>query len=158
TLLDASGDHADGAEALAVLGAHRRLHVLGDAVLERHRRKREPDSCGDEGLVLSGRTRTSATAADIAGGALHVALHGCGLLAFPFLCGLLVEFAPPQLGQDTRLLAGALEAPQGGIEILVFTDANARHMNLYEFRDLAFRRAYSEGSIGPGQAFESAPV
>jgi hypothetical protein len=56
------------------------------------------------------------------------------LLAFPFLRRLLVEFAPPQLGQDSRLLAGALEAPQGGIEILVFSDANARHRYLYEFR------------------------
>ena len=35
-LLDGSGDHADRAEALAVLGAHRGLHVFGDAVLERH--------------------------------------------------------------------------------------------------------------------------
>src|SRR5262245_17683165 len=71
------------------------------------------------GLVGAGRTGTAAAAADVAGDALHVALHCRGLLAFPFLRGLLVEFAPPQLGQDSGLFAGALEAPQGGIEILV---------------------------------------
>src|SRR5687767_7176800 len=84
-------------------------------------------------LVGAGRTGTAgATAADVARDALHVALHGGCLLAFPFLRRLLVEFAPPQLGQDSRLFAGALEAPQGGIEILVFSDANARHRYLYE--------------------------
>ena len=73
----------------------------------------------------------AATASYVARDALHVALHGSGLLAFPFLRRLLVEFAPPELGQDPGLLAGALEAPQGGIEILVFSDANARHRYLY---------------------------
>ena len=34
TLLDRRSDHPDRAEALRVLGAHRGLHVFGDAVLE----------------------------------------------------------------------------------------------------------------------------
>src|SRR5215470_14193519 len=56
----------------------------------------------------------------VARDALHVALDGRSLLAFPFLGGLLVEFAPPELREDAGLLAGTLEAPQGGIEVLVF--------------------------------------
>jgi len=50
-----------------------------------------------------------------------------GLLAFPFLGGLLVEFPPAQLGEDAGFLAGALEAAQRGIEILVLTDTDTRH-------------------------------
>src|SRR5262249_45432705 len=46
---------------------------------------------GEGGSVGAGRTGTAAAAADVAGGALHVALHGRCLLAFPFLGGLLVE-------------------------------------------------------------------
>src|SRR5262249_58698578 len=89
--------------------------VLGDAVLERH---------GARGDPLSGATHA------VAGDALHVPLDGGRLLALALLRGLLVELAPAQLREDARLLAGTLEAPQGGIEILVFADANARHQNL----------------------------
>src|SRR5690606_10761348 len=71
--------------------------------------------------------RATTHSAGIARLALHVPLHGGGLLPFPFLRRLLVEFAPPELGQHASFLAGALEAPQGGIEILVFSDADARH-------------------------------
>src|SRR5579872_3123672 len=42
---------------------------------------------------------------------LHVPLDRRGLLAFPFLGGLLVEFASAQLGENAGLLAGALETP-----------------------------------------------
>src|SRR4030095_7236381 len=66
----------------------------------------------------------------VARDALHVTLDGCRLLAFSFLGGLLVEFAAPELREDAGLLAGTLEAPQGGIEIFVFADTNARHRNL----------------------------
>src|SRR5512146_907360 len=62
--------------------------------------------------------------------ALHVALDGGRLLAFPLLGRLLVEFAPTQLGENAGLLAGAFETPQGGIEILILTDTDARHRNL----------------------------
>ena len=74
--------------------------------------------------------RPSGGAHDVAGDALHVALDGGGLLAFPLLRGLFVEFAPAQLGENAGLLAGALETAQGGIEILVLTNTNARHRNL----------------------------
>src|SRR5262245_64360277 len=66
----------------------------------------------------------------VARDALHVPLDGRGLLARAFLGRLLVELAPPQLGQDAGLLTGALETPQGGIEVLVLADTNARHRNL----------------------------
>src|SRR6185312_4514687 len=66
----------------------------------------------------------------VAGQALHVALHRGSFLAFPLLGRLLVEFAPAQLGENPGLLASAFETPQGGIEILVLTNTNARHRNL----------------------------
>src|SRR5213082_2180993 len=66
----------------------------------------------------------------VAGHALHVALDGGGLLALALLRGLFIELAPTQLGENAGLLAGSLEAPQGGIEVLVLTHANARHRNL----------------------------
>ncbi len=57
-------------------------------------------------------------------------LDGGGLLAFPFLGGLLVEFPAAQFGEDTGFLAGALETTQGGVEVLVFADADTRHSDL----------------------------
>src|SRR5438105_2629191 len=48
---------------------------------------------------------------------LHVALDGRGLLALALLGGFLVELAPAQLGENAGLLTGALEAPQGGIDV-----------------------------------------
>src|SRR2546423_15163315 len=66
----------------------------------------------------------------VAGYALHVALDGGGLLALALLRGLFIELAPTQLGENAGLLAGSLETPQGGIEVLVLTHANARHRNL----------------------------
>ena len=46
--------------------------------------------------------------------------------AFDF-AGFLVILAPAQLSQHAGLLAGALETPQGGIEVLTFSYTNARH-------------------------------
>jgi len=57
-------------------------------------------------------------------------LHGRGLLPLTFLGGLLVEFTPPKLGEDARLLAGTLEATQGGVEVLILANTNAGHSNL----------------------------
>src|SRR5579862_5130547 len=73
------------------------------------------------------RSRLAGGAHEVAGDALNVALHGRGLLALAFLGRLFVELAPPQLRKYTGLLASALEAPQRGIEILVFPDSDARH-------------------------------
>jgi len=56
-------------------------------------------------------------------------LDGGSLFAFSFLGGLFVEFAPSQLGENARLLAGALETPQGGVEILILAYSNTRHLN-----------------------------
>src|SRR6266513_664208 len=74
--------------------------------------------------------RLAGAAHAVAGYALHVALDGGGLLALALLRGLFIELAPTQLGENAGLLAGSLEAPQGGIEVLVLTHANARHRNL----------------------------
>ena len=49
---------------------------------------------------------------------LHVPLGGGGLLA------------PAELGQNTGLLTGTLEATQGSVEILVFSDPYARHLQI----------------------------
>ena len=58
----------------------------------------------------------------------HVSFDGGGSFAFSLLGRLLVILAPTQLGEHTRLLAGALEAPQGGIEVLTFSYTNAWHL------------------------------
>src|SRR6187549_3031368 len=62
--------------------------------------------------------------------ALEVTLHGGSLLALTLLRRLLIEFAASQLGEHARFFARALETAQGGIEIFVFSYANARHRNL----------------------------
>ena len=59
-----------------------------------------------------------------------MALHGGSFLALTLLSRLLVKFAAAKLGEDTGLLAGALEAPQGGVKILVFADTDAGHADL----------------------------
>lgn len=64
-------------------------------------------------------------AIDFEGRAFQLAFDCCGLLAFAFLGGLLVILSPPHLGQDARFLAGALETPQCGVKMLVFSGANA---------------------------------
>jgi hypothetical protein len=51
------------------------------------------------------------------------ALNGRGGLALTFLGGFFVELAPMDLGEDARLFAGALKAPQGDIEGLIFPDS-----------------------------------
>src|SRR2546423_947806 len=77
-------------------------------------------------LSLRGKAVSPPSAHALSGGPypvprdpLHVPLDRSGFLAFPLLGWLLVEFAPAQLGEDARLLARALETPQGGIEVLV---------------------------------------
>src|SRR5690606_35716813 len=50
---------------------------------------------------------------DVAGGAARLALHGSRGLALALLGRLLVVLALAGFGQDTGLLAGALEAAQG---------------------------------------------
>src|SRR5690606_18671660 len=62
--------------------------------------------------------------------ALQVPLDGGRLLALALLRRLLVELAAAQLGQHAGFLAGTLEAPQRGIEILVLFYANTRHTKI----------------------------
>src|SRR6478609_10164451 len=62
--------------------------------------------------------------------ALEVTLHCGSLFALTLLRRLLIEFAASQLGEHARFFARALETAQGGIEIFVFSYANARHRNL----------------------------
>src|SRR3984893_9401022 len=80
--------------------------------------------------AMAMRPHLAGAAHAVAGHALHVALDGGGLLALALLRGLFVELAPTQLGENAGLLAGAFETPQGGIEVLVLTNTNARHRNL----------------------------
>jgi len=58
-----------------------------------------------------------------------MALHGGSFLALTLLGRLLVKFATAKLGENTGLLAGALEATQGSVEILIFSNTNARHLD-----------------------------
>src|SRR5208282_1489684 len=52
------------------------------------------------------------------------------LLSLTLLSRLLVEFTATKFGEDTCFLTGTLEAPQGGVEVLVLADTNAGHSNL----------------------------
>src|SRR6056297_2732240 len=81
----------------------------------------------------------------LAGDPLHVALHGGRLLALALLGGLLVELTATQFRQHARLLAGTLETPQGGVEIFVLSDFNARHM----FPGLSALESSLAHGIGP---------
>src|SRR5690348_9406525 len=76
---------------------------------------------------LSQLSIETSAAGGLAGQLLHVALHGRGLLALALLGRLLVELAAAQLGHHAGLLAGALEAAQGGIEMFVLFDTHAGH-------------------------------
>src|SRR6185437_3358833 len=111
-LFDGGERQTYGGEALFLARAQGALHVLRDAFLEGH--------AGTSAGGAHALTRD----------ALHVALDGGRLLAFPLLGRLLVEFTPAQLGENAGLLARALETPQGGIEVLILTDTDARHRNL----------------------------
>jgi hypothetical protein len=62
-----------------------------------------------------------------AGQALHVTLYGGRFLALPFLRRLLVKLATTKFSQDAGFLAGALEATQGSVKILIFFYANTWH-------------------------------
>ena len=61
---------------------------------------------------------------DVAGRAFQLAFNRCSFLALAFLGGLFVILSPPHLGQDAGFLAGALETPQCGVKMLVFSGAN----------------------------------
>jgi hypothetical protein len=63
--------------------------------------------------------------AGFAGAFLLLALDGCSLFAFTFLRGLFVEFPATKFGQNPRLFASALETPEGGVKMLVFSYSNA---------------------------------
>src|ERR1700687_1400683 len=76
--------------------------------------------------VPRGRGSAARRAHVVAAEALQVPLDGRRLFPLTLLRRLLVEFAAPQFRQDARLLAGALETPEGGIEVLVATDTDAR--------------------------------
>jgi hypothetical protein len=89
--------------------------------------------------VTDGRSVPRARSREVAHAALLVTLHRGSLLALALLGGLLVEFAAPKLRKHARLLAGALEAAQGGIEILVLANANAGHRNLVDQSGLGAR-------------------
>jgi len=65
----------------------------------------------------------------VAGRALQVAFDGGGLLTLALLRRLLVILAAAQLCQDTGLLAGALEAAQRGVKILILFYTNTGHTN-----------------------------
>src|SRR5262249_52662591 len=92
------------------------------------RRNASPISCRP-GCVPSG---SSARAGEVAGYALHVPLDCRGLLPFPLLGALLVEFAPAELGEHAGLLTGPFETAHGGGKIffLAHTNAGQRIYNL----------------------------
>src|SRR5690606_17505355 len=76
---------------------------------------------------------------DVAGGAARLALHGSRGLALALLGRLLVVLALAGFGQDTGLLAGALEAAQGHLARLVFADFDAGH----GISGIGFRRSFA---------------
>src|SRR5690606_24499619 len=65
-----------------------------------------------------------------AGAALQMPFDRGRALALAFLSRFLVELTPTQLGQNARLLAGALETTQSRVEVLTFSNSYARHQVL----------------------------
>jgi hypothetical protein len=75
-------------------------------------------------MPKQGLIQTNA-AVDVAGSAFDLAFNSSRFLALALLRGLFVKLATAQFRQDAGLLTSTLEAPQGGIEILVFSDSYA---------------------------------
>ena len=53
--------------------------------------------------------------------------HSGGFFSFPLLGRFLVILAPAQLCEHPGFLAGALETPQSGVEVLTFPDTDTWH-------------------------------
>ena len=82
------------------------------------------DLVAGEGLV------EAAAAVGFAAGALCLALDRGRLLALANLRGLLVELAPPHIGQYPGLFAGALEAAQRRVKNLVLFYPYGRQVSI----------------------------
>src|SRR5690606_20751013 len=87
--------------------------------------------------------------------ALQVPLDRGRPLALAFLGGFLVELTPAELGQDPRFLAGALEAAQGRVEVLAFSDSDARHSGALRSKYLALVPRKQTAGQGPAEAGNS---
>src|SRR5262245_3752475 len=59
--------------------------------------------------------------------ALHVPLHGSGLLALAFLSGFLVKLSASQLGQYAGFFTGTFETAERRVEVLALSYSDARH-------------------------------
>ena len=80
-----------------------------------------------------------------------IALDRGGELTLAFGCGLLVELARTQLGKQTGLFYGALEAADGNFKRLVFLDADTRHCET----SLCFECGKGANYTGPGREHAS---
>src|SRR5208282_3331399 len=82
-LLDRRGDHAYDAEAILLAGAHRRLHVIGNSLFQRHRGSNALGSVGPGGRRRRRAARSTAgrTAHVLARQTLQMALDRSRLLS-----------------------------------------------------------------------------
>ena len=81
---------------------------------------RAPQSLGgshERDLIL-------ASGKHLAANALVMALHGSRLLALALGRGLLIELTRAKLVEEANFFNGALKAPHGGLEGLIFFQAN----------------------------------
>ncbi len=112
-LLDGREYETDNAELALIGRLHRGLHVVLDALLKHGGR-----GCGSERAIPAPVLALQLLVMTFDRGCrLALALGG----------GLLVKLAAAYLGEDTRLLAGALESAQGDFERFVFLYADIRH-------------------------------
>ena len=73
------------------------------------------------------RSEETFTLSLFARNALQVPFDGGSFFALALLRRLLVILTAAQLGEDTRLFTGTLEASQCSVEVLILFYANTRH-------------------------------
>jgi hypothetical protein len=115
---------------------------------------------GNRGLRRSRVLVQTNAAVDVAGSAFDLALYGSGFLALAFLRGLFVKLAAAKFRQNAGLFTGTLEAPQGGIEILVFSDTYAWQNSILLDHSRATGRAWGEktgAKAGRGRKYTVRP-
>src|SRR5262249_52962642 len=130
-LLDGGEEQPDGRKAHRIPRTHGGLHILGDACLQIHARAKVPKKQRGESLRPQGppnsRSSVELRRQLLAAKALVVALHCSRELALAFGRRLFIELSSAQLGKQTGLFDGPLEAAQRDFERLVLANANTRH-------------------------------
>src|SRR5581483_3317896 len=148
-LLDRGVDEPDHAEAVLVAALHRGFHVVVESLFEGHgvslgsgfpqrrrlagpRKHKRPAALArgrpqNRGALYRSGSVEALTLGHVTRDAAQMALHGRGGLALALLSRLFVELALARFGQDSGLLAGALEPTQRELEGFVLANFDVGH-------------------------------